>query len=375
MVQFIIPAAGPTRGLSSRGKRVGIIGTGSSAVQSIPVIAQQARQLTVFQRSPQYAVPARNRPVDPAFVAQIKADYAGFRARNRLQPGGQLSHMPGNDISALAVDAAERERIYEERWEIGGFQFGGSFNDLGLNAESNETAADFVRQKIRDIVHDPDLAELLCPPHTFACKRLVLDSGYFETFNRDNVKLVNLSATPLEAITANGIQTSDKGYELDCIVLATGFDAMTGTLLKIDIQGRDGRTLREKWAAGPVNYLGLSVPGFPNLFTITGPGSPSVLTNMMVAIEQHVEWVSACISYLTTHGHRQIEATEAAANAWVEHVNAVADATLMTTCSSWYLGANIPGKPRIFMPLPGFPPYVEKCEAVVANGYEGFNLT
>ena len=365
----------PHEGVNFTGKRVGIIGTGSSGVQAIPVIAKQAAKLFVFQRTAQYAIPAHNRPVDPEAVAEIKADYAGFRARNRLEPSGQLSHYPGNDVSALDVDPIERERVYEERWEVGGFPFYGSFNDIIMNQEANDTAAEFVRGKIRAIVRDPQVAELLCPSHTIACKRAILDSGYFETFNRPNVQLVDIGSAPIEEITPSGLRTTNAGYDLDCIIFATGFDAMTGTLLKIDIQGRDGLTLRDKWSAGPRNYLGLTIPGFPNFFTITGPGSPSVLTNMVVAIEQHVEWIADCFNYMRARGHRRIEATVAAENEWVEHVNKVADATLFPTCTSWYLGANIPGKPRVFMPLPGFPAYVEKCDEVAANGYEGFDLS
>lgn len=362
----------PHEGVALSGKRVGVIGTGSSAVQSIPVMAQEAEHLTVFQRTAQYTIPARNRPVDPEFVAQIKADYAGFRARNRLQPSAQLSHIPRNDYSAMSVTEAERNRTFEDRWQAGGFPFMGSFNDIGINPESNRAAAEFVRTKIHEIVQDPNVAERLSPSHTIGCKRIVLDSGYFETFNRDNVMLVDVSATPIEAFTPSGLCTSAADFELDIIIFATGFDAMTGTLMRIDIRGRNGLTLRKKWEAGPVNYLGLTIPGFPNFFTITGPGSPSVLTNMMVAIEQHVEWISDCIDSMRRHGQATIEATDEAEQAWVQHVNAVADETLYPTCTSWYLGANIPDKPRVFMPLVGFPPYVEKCEAVVANGYEGF---
>ena len=232
-----------------------------------------------------------------------------------------------------------------------------------------------MRAKIQDIVNDPAVAEMLIPDYTIHCKRPVLDSGYFETYNRSNVLLVDTNATPIQAITPNGIRTTDADHEIDLIVFATGFDAMTGALLKIDIRGRDGLPLRDKWAAGPVTYLGLGIAGFPNLFTITGPGSPSVLTNMMVAIEQHVEWVADCIRYIVERNHDSIEPTNAAQDAWVAHVNEVANATLWVSCNNWYLGDNIPGKPRVFMPLPGFPPYVEKCEEVVANGYEGFLLS
>lgn len=365
----------PHEGVDFSGLRVGVIGTGSSGVQAIPVIAEQAAQLTVFQRSPQWSIPAKNGPADPELAARIKADYAGFRARNRLQPGAQMSHMLPNDISAKSVDEDERRRIFEDRWQEGGFAFYGSFNDLVVDAESNEMAADFVRRKIREIVKDTAVAETLIPDYTIHCKRPVMDSGYFETFNRSNVLLVDINAAPIEAITPTGVRTSGAEFDFDIIVLATGFDAMTGALLKIDIRGRGGLTLREKWADGPVNYLGLQVPGFPNLFTITGPGSPSVLTNMIVAIEQHVEWVADCIHYLAENGLSCIEATEDAQDAWVAHVNAVADETLWVACHNWYQGDNIAGKPRVFMPLVGFPPYVEKCEEVVAKGYEGFVIS
>lgn len=365
----------PHEGVELSGKRVAVVGTGSSGVQAIPVIAEQAAQLTVFQRSPQWSVPAHNRRSDPEMVAAIKADYPGFRARNRLESGAQLSHIPANDFSAAELSEAERQRVLEERWQLGGFPFFGAFNDITVSAESNQATADFVRGKIREIVKDPALVEMLTPDYTIHCKRPVLDSGYFETYNRDNVRLVDLGDTPIQEITPTGIRTSEADFAVDIIVLATGFDAMTGALLRIDIRGRGGLPLSEKWADGPVNYLGLQVCGFPNLFTITGPGSPSVLTNMMVAIEQHVEWVSDCIRYLVENDHSGIEATEEAQAAWVAHVNEVADQTLWTSCHNWYQGDNIPGKPRVFMPLPGFPPYVEKCEEVVAKGYEGFVLT
>ena len=365
----------PHEGVDLSGMRAAVIGTGSSGVQAIPVIAEQAEQLTVFQRSPQWSIPARNRPVDPDLVTAVKADYAGFRACSRRRPGGDVASSPANDFSAMSVGEEERQRIFDERWKLGGLSFYNSFIDIKLNPESNKSAADFVRAKIREIVKDSKVAEMLCPSHTFGCKRGVIDSGYLETFNRSNVLLVDISAAPIQAITPSGIRTTDADYDLDIIVFATGLDAMTGALLRIDIQGRNGLPLREKWADGPVNYLGLTVPGFPNLFTITGPGSPSVLANMMVTIEQHVEWVSDCIKYMVEHRPVSIEATEDAQDTWVAHVNEVAGGTLAVTCHSWYLGANIEGKLRVFMPLPGFPPYVEKCKEVVANGYEGFVLS
>ena len=345
-------------------------------VQATPVIASQAAELVVFQRTAQYSIPARNRPVDPAVVAAIKADYAGFRARNRMEWSAQLSHVPRRDVSALAVDPEERERVYEERWQLGGFPFLGSFNDLLRRRAANDTAAEFVRRKIRATVEDPEVAELLCPDYLIACKRPVLDSGYFETFNRSNVRLVDIKSNPIESITPVGVQLVDGSeVELDVIVFATGFDGMTGALLAIDIRGRDGTSLQEAWAAGPRNYLGLTVAGFPNMFTITGPGSPSVLTNMVVAIEQHIEWVADCMAYLRERDLSCIEADGGAQDAWVDHVNSEADTYLYPQCNSWYVGANIPGKPRVFMPLPGFPDYVRHCERVVADGYQGFLLS
>jgi cyclohexanone monooxygenase len=250
-----------------------------------------------------------------------------------------------------------------------------AFSDLGLNADANTTAANFVRTKIRGIVDDPDTAELLCPDTVLGCKRLCVDTGYYATFNRDNVRLVDVSRTPIERITPRGVLVDGKQHALDALVLATGFDAMTGALLRIDIRGRDGLRLADKWAEGPKAYLGLGVAGFPNLFTITGPGSPSVLANMITAIEQHVNWIGDCISYMDAQSLATVEATPDAEEAWVAHVNLIASATLFTSgCNSWYQGANIPGKPRVFMPYMGYPSYVEKCNEVAAKGYEGFEL-
>ena len=355
-------------------QRVGVIGTGSSAIQSIPIIAEQARSLVVFQRTANYSVPAHNAPLDPDYEAEIKAEYADFRARNSLMPNAFGSKLPRNDASVLEATPADRRRAFEARWQRGGLFFLGAFGDLLLNGEANEIAAEFVRGKIREIVQDPAVAERLTPKQVIGCKRLCVDTGFYATFNRPNVRLVDISKTGIDEITPTGVRAGGETYELDAIVLATGFDAMTGTLLRIDIRGRGGRTLREAWAAGPRTYLGLGVAGFPNLFTITGPGSPSVLTNMMVSIEQHVNWIADCIAALRAQGHATIEARREAQDAWVEHVNAVADRTLYPMCNSWYLGANMPGKTRVFMPLVGFPPYVEKCRDVVAKGYEGFVL-
>ena len=356
------------------GKRVAVIGTGSSGIQAIPMIAEEAADLTVFQRTPNYSVPAGNKPLDPELQAAIKENYADFRARNRTMPFAFGSNTPLGETSALDADPDELERDLQTRWERGGFALLWGYGDFGTNRDANEKAAAFVRRKIRETVHDPAVAELLSPTQVIGCKRLCLDTKYFETFNRPNVHLVDVSRRRIERMTPRGLVTGGEEYEFDAIVFATGFDAMTGSLLSIDIRGRNGKTLREKWSAGPRTYLGLGVAGFPNLFTISGPGSPSVLTNMIVSIEQHVEWIADCLTYLRDRGCGRIEANEQAENEWVDHVNAVADTTLYPTCNSWYLGSNVPGKTRVFMPLVGFPPYVEKCNDVAAKGYEGFTL-
>jgi cyclohexanone monooxygenase len=365
----------PHDGVDFSGQRVGVIGTGSSAIQSIPIIASQAAQLYVFQRTASYSVPAGNRKLTYDEIREVKDDYAAFRAFNSLMPTAIGSKQPIPEVSALGASPEEREQIYEARWEEGGLPFLGAFIDLLFSPEANDTAAEFVRGKIREIVQDPEVAELLSPRTVIGCKRLCVDTGYFETFNRPNVELVDVSTTPISEITPHGLRVGDREFELDAIVYATGFDAMTGALLSIDIRGRDGRALRDAWEAGPRTYLGLGTVGFPNFFTISGPGSPSVLTNMIVSIEQHVEWIAECLAYLRDNGFDRIEATQAAQDAWVDHVNAIADFTLFPSCNSWYLGANVPGKPRVFMPLLGFPPYVEKCNEVAANDYEGFALS
>ena len=357
------------------GQRVGIIGTGSSAIQSIPIIAEQAAELTVFQRTPTFTVPAWNAPLDPVEVKEIKSDYPQFRAENRLMPSAFGSRMERTDRSALEVSEEERRAEYERRWERGGLPFLGAFNDLLLDKTANDTAAEFVREKLHEIVRDPDVARKLTPDQVVGCKRLCVDSGYWDTFNKPHVHLVDLRESPIESITATGVQTTAEHHELDMLIYATGFDAMTGAMLRIDIRGRGGRPLQDAWSAGPRTYLGLGVEGFPNLFTITGPGSPSVLTNMLVSIQQHVEWIADCVGYLDEQGHTTIEPALEAQDRWVDYVNSIAGFTLFPTCNSWYLGANVPGKTRVFMPLVGFPTYVEECDRVAAAGYDGFVLT
>jgi cyclohexanone monooxygenase len=365
----------PHEGVDFSGKRVGVIGTGSSAVQSIPIIAEQAEQLTVFQRTPTYAVPAHNQPLDPAHQQAIKARYPEFRAANRQTYLGFGSDYPSADEAATEATPEEREARYRDRWAHGGLAFMGAYRDLMLSREANETASEFVRGKIRSLVSDPAVAELLSPDHVLGCKRLCVDTGYYETFNRANVRLVDVSETPIDRLTERGLEVDGVEYAFDAIAFATGFDAMTGSLQKLDIRGREGRTLNEKWSEGPRTYLGLGTAGFPNLFIVTGPGSPSVLTNMVPSIEQHVDWIADCIAHLRRKGLHCIEATRAAEDAWVEQVNLLAGITLFPTCNSWYLGANVPGKPRVFMPYLEFSSYVAKCDEVAAKGYEGFALS
>ena len=357
------------------GKHVGLIGTGSSGIQATPVVAEQAAELTVFQRTPNFSIPARNEPMDPEREREWKARYAEHRAAARETTAGILYQY--NDLQALDHPEQERRRIFEERWETGGVNFMRSFSDLMLDLDANHTAAEFVRSKIAATVRDPAVAAKLMPhDHPIGTKRICIDSGYYDTFNRPNVRLVDIRETPIEAVTATGLRTTAEKFQLDCLILATGFDAMTGALSRIRIAGRGGQLLTDKWAAGPRTYLGLMVAGFPNLFTITGPGSPSTLANMVVAIEQHVEWIAGGIAAMRDRGMEVIEAEGDAEDAWVQHVNEVAERTLFVRANSWYMGANIPGKPRIFMPyVGGFGAYRKRCEEVAADGYAGFRMT
>ncbi|MEZ5650320.1 MAG: NAD(P)/FAD-dependent oxidoreductase [Burkholderiaceae bacterium] len=364
----------PHEGVDFTGKRVGVIGTGSSAIQSIPIIAAQAEQVVVFQRTPNYSVPAHNAPLDPDYEARIKADYAGFRQRNREMLPAFGANAPAPEGSALGSEVAHRREVFERWWARGGLGFTRAFDDLMIDRDANQLAAQFVRDKIHEIVSDPALAARLSPDQVIGCKRLCVDTDYYATYNRDNVRLVDLRASPIRRVCAEGVDIADETVALDALVLATGFDAMTGTLLRIDIRGRHGQRLADAWANGPRNYLGLMVAGFPNLFMITGPGSPSVLTNMIMSIEQHVEFIDQCLTNMRARGQSRIEADSAAQDAWVEHVNTVAGGTVFPHCNSWYLGANVPGKARVFMPLLGFPAYAQKCREVVASGYQGFEL-
>ena len=365
----------PHEGVDLRGKRVGLVGTGSTGIQAVPVIAETAAHLTVFQRTPTYSVPARNAPLTDDFKRYVKDNAAHLRKVMQSTPNGHAFIIA--DRSALETSPEERQALYEAAWDKGGLQFRATFSDLLANTEANDTAADFLRGKIRAVVKDPETAARLSSiDHPYAAKRPPIDTGYFETFNRDNVALVDLKAEPIERITPHGIRTRATEYPLDVIVFATGFDAMTGALLRMDIRGRNGLALADAWAAGPRNYLGLQVAGFPNLFMMTGPGSPSVLCNMPVPIEQHAEWITDCIAHLRLKGLKRIETDEAAMDAWVAQVNAAAEATLLTKAKhSWYYGANIPGKPQVFMPYAGgMARYRAICDDVVARNYAGFIL-
>ena len=363
----------PHQGVDFTGLRVGVIGTGSSAIQSIPIIAQQASSLTVFQRTATYSVPAWNEKLTPEYRAAIKADYPALRAKARARPTG--FYFPFNMTPALEATPEERERQYEQAWQRGGLPFLGAYGDLLFEQAANDTIAEFARRKIRGIVKDPATAELLSPGNVFGCKRLCVDTGYFETYNLSHVRLVDVSKTPIERFTARGIAVDGVEYPLDAIVCATGFAAMTGSFDRIRITGRHGLTLAEKWQAGPRSYLGVASAGFPNFFTITGPGSPSVLASMIQAIEQHVDWMVDCMAHLRDIGAATIEPLQPYEDAWVEHVNEVSKVSLRSTCSSWYVGANIPGRPRVFMPyIGGFPVYVQKCNEVMTRAFEGFAI-
>jgi cyclohexanone monooxygenase len=364
----------PHEGVDLTGLRVGVVGTGSSAIQAIPVIAAQAAHVTVFQRTPNFSIPSRNRPMPGDYAQSWKDVYPARRAEARFTRNGILANP--NDQSAVETPEAERLAVYEQRWASGGTTFMAAFNDLIFNKASNDTAAEFVRGKIRAMVEDPVKADLLAPVnHPIGTKRICVDTNYYLTYNRPNVDLVDVRDAPIEAVTPDGLRVGGKDYTFDSIVFATGFDAMTGALTRMGIVGRGGEALADKWEAGPRTYLGLMTAGFPNMFMVTGPGSPSVLSNMMVSIEQHVDWIADCLAHLTERHFDCIEATLAAENDWVQHVNDVADTTLYPSAASWYMGANIPGKPRVFMPyIGGVGAYRRKCDEIAANGYEGFQL-
>lgn len=356
------------------GKRVAVIGTGSSAIQAIPVIARQAAHLTVFQRTPNFSIPAVNRPLEPEEIREVKATYPSRRAMLRQSRSGATYEYATQPAIGTADEVRQAE--FERRWKIGGANFMHAYTDLVRTHEANAIAAQFVRDKIVATVRDPDTARKLTPTsYPIGTKRICLDTDYYSTYNRDNVSLVDLNAEPLQTITAQGVKTAREEYPADVLICATGFDAMTGTLLSMDISTTEGTSLRRAWEEGPRNYLGLMVAGLPNLFTVTGPGSPSVLSNMVTSIEQHVDWIVDCLEHLRKNDLATIEASTEAQDAWVDHVREVADTTLYPQAASWYMGANIPGKPRIFLPyIGGVGAYRNKCDEVVAAGYRGFVL-
>jgi cyclohexanone monooxygenase len=368
----------PHEGVDFSGKRVGVVGTGSSGVQMIPIIAQQAGHLTVFQRTANFSLPARNGPMTPEREDPHKAEYPARRAAAQETPFA-IGGYPRPTRKTHEVPAEERARTFEAKWQEGGsISYLYSYTDLLVDKDANDTASEFVRDKIRGMVKDPRTAELLAPKdHPIGTKRLCLDTNYYETYNRPNVSLVDVRSDPIQEITATGLRLkSGAEYEVDALVFATGFDAMTGALNEIDIRTTEGAVLRRHWEGGPLTYLGLMVSGFPNMFVVTGPGSPGVKTQMIASIEQHVDWIAGTLDHLAAHQLDRIEPTPTAESEWVNHVNAVADSTLYPLANSWYVGANIPGKPRVFMPyVGGFDRYKKRCDEVAAGGYPGFTLS
>ena len=364
----------PHEEIDFTGNRVGIIGTGSSAVQSIPVIAEQAAHLTVFQRTPNFSVPAHHGPIDEDVVNMWKTRHEELRARARASRVGDIFEV--SEISALDLTPEARDAEFERRWRQGSFNFLASFSDLITSRTANNFAVEFAHKKIRERVKDPAIADLLCPTdHPFGTKRLCVDTDYYETYNRDNVSLIDVKSAPIEKFISKGLRAGSKEYEFDALVLATGFDAMTGALFNIDIRGRNGIQFKEKWSDGPRTYLGLAVAGFPNLFTVTGPASPSVLSNMMTSIEQHIEWIADCMAYMEAQDLATIEASTEAEDEWMQHVTDIADDTLFFESNTWYVGANIPGKPRVIYPyVGGVGAYREICDDIAAAGYRGFTL-
>jgi cation diffusion facilitator CzcD-associated flavoprotein CzcO len=366
----------PKEGVDFTGKRVGVIGTGATGIQVATELAEQVEHLTVFQRTPNYALPLGNHPLDAEFRQQYKENYEEIWEWVR-------HNFSGHDYDPIEKNTneatpEERDRAYQERWDRGGFGLWlGNYDDILEDREANNAVSEWVRQKIRERIDDPETAEKLTPTdHAFGTKRVPLENGYYEIFNQDNVDLVDVKETPIEGITPTGVRTEGGEYEFDALVFATGFDAMTGPYNKIDIRGRDGELLRDKWAEGPRTYLGLMSAGYPNLFAITGPQSPSVLTNMPVAIEQHVDYISGVIGHMQDNGLEAVEPTREAEDEWVDHSQEVAHATLLPESATWYMGANIPGKPQVFLPyLGGLGPYREKCDEIATNGYEGFAFT
>jgi len=372
--QIIYSARWPKVEPDFAGKRVAIIGTGSSGVQMTPVIARQAAHLSVFQRTANYSIPAANAPVSDEEDREVKAHYKERRDSARNSPSG-LGFVP-DTRSAIEVPADEREAAFEAAWNRLGFGFALTFKDILLNQASNDVASEFIRRKIAEQVHDPVLRDKLIPKDfAFGTRRPSVDSGYFAAFNRDNVSLIDISETPIEEITPSGIRVGGVDHPFDIIIYATGFDAFTGALLKPDIIGRGGASLREKWSAGPVSFLGIGIHGFPNMFIIVGPGSPSLLSNVLLSSEEQIDWLAQLFAFADAHGIGEIEATAEAERDWVAHVNQRAQETLYLSTPSYYLGAEMPNKPRVFMPYSGgVRGYRRILERTAADGYAGLTL-
>ena len=362
----------PQSGIDFADKRVGVIGTGSSGVQCIPVIAEKARRLTVFQRTPTFTVPAGNKPIDPVWLEKFKLGYGEFRERNKEMLGGFSASYPPNEQSALAISEKERLSVYEKRWnEIGGLLFMQSFSDLLLDEAANHTAAEFIRNKIKQVVSNDEISSLLSPEGPVGCKRLCVDTNYYATYNKSNVSLVDVSGHHSIKMDEDGIIYGSSYYPLDLVVFATGFDAITGSILSINIIGEDGITLKKKWENGPLSFLGACTADFPNMFSVCGPGNPSVLSNMVSTIEHHVDWIADCLKYAKSSGYRMIQATRTAETEWMAEADKRVRDTLFYNCNSWYLGANIPSKPRKFIPYLGFSDYLARCNDISSRGYPG----
>ena len=366
----------PKEAVDFSGKRVAVIGTGATAVQLIPEVGKQAGHMTVFQRTANYVMPAGNSDITAEEQAEIKAGYDQIFDRCKETFGAFLHDFDMR--SALEVSDEEREAKFEELYNARGFPIWlGNFHDILTDKKANATVTEFAQRKIRERIIDPDNAEKLVPnDHMFGTKRVPLDHGYYETFDRDNVSLVDLNATPIDRITATGIKTSEEEFEFDYIIYATGFDAITGAFKKVDIRGKDGEVLLEKWADGPRTFLGMQSAGFPNMFTITGPTNASTFCNLPRCIEQNVEWIDECIKYMQENDIQRIEATPEAENEWTEHVNETVEQTLLPETNSWFMGANIPGKKRTFLSYSGGSPlYRERCDTIAKEGYRGFVLS
>jgi cation diffusion facilitator CzcD-associated flavoprotein CzcO len=364
----------PKEPVDFKGKRVGIIGVGSSAIQAGPLIAEEAEHVYIYQRTPNYVVPSQNRPLTPEEVKDIKSDYKGFRAK--AYAGLTAFLFERHDQSVFDLTPDERRARFDNYWNIGGLPFLGAFNDILFNDDANQACIDYWRSRIEEIIDDPKLVELLTPDEEFGCKRLCSGTGFYEMFNRDNVTLVDVRGTGIERFTPAGLRAEGVDYDLDTIIFATGFDAMTGSVTRIRITGKGGQTIQQKWAEGPKTYLGLMISGFPNMFNMVSAGSPSVLATMVTAAEQHGDWVGECLDHMRETGKTVIEATPEAEAEWSAEVKRAGDASLRSNCDSWYVGSNIEGKARAFAPyIGGWPPYVARCNAETASKYENCVLS